>query len=102
VRRARSELAIVRDAVGEELGDRELEGDREDVEAGEHVLDRRLASTGETTHVARAHVDEVEDPLLVELVGVVELARDDAPAVPERVNEGVDEGLIVEAVLPTR
>src|SRR5262249_16053242 len=41
-------------------------------------------------------VDEVEDPLLVELVGIVELTRDNPPAVGEGLDEGVDERLIVE------
>ena len=41
-------------------------------------------------------VDQVEDPLLIELVGIVELAGDDPPAVRQSVDVGVDERLIVE------
>ena len=46
---------------------------------------------------SRVQVDQVEDALLVELIGIVELAGDDPPAVRQRVDVGVDERLIVEA-----
>ena len=50
----------------------------------------------------RVQIDEVEDPLLVELIGIVELAGDDPPAVRKRVDEGVDERLIVETDFTAR
>ena len=49
-----------------------------------------------------AQVDEVEDALLVELIRIVELTGDDPPAVRQRVDEGVDERLIVETHLAAR
>ena len=41
-------------------------------------------------------------PFLIELVGIVELAGDDPPAVRKRVDEGVDERLIVETHFAAR
>src|SRR5439155_21180690 len=78
------------------LGGRELESDREDVEACEDVFDRGISRSRDSHQVASAQVDEVEDPLLVELIGIVELTRDDPPAVGEGLDERVDERLIVE------
>ena len=89
----------MRDAVGEELGRRNLQRDRGDVVAGEHVLDRRLARAGDAAEVARTEVDEVEDALLVELIRIVEVAGDDARPVRERRDEGVDEVLVVQPLL---
>ena len=80
------ELAVVRDAVREDVRHRDLERDREDVEAGEHVLRRRPARARDAAEVARAQVDEVEDALLVELIRIVELAGDDAAAVRQRLD----------------
>ena len=75
------ELAVVRDAVREDVAHRHLERDREDVEAGEHVLGRRPARAWNAAEVVAAQVDQVEDALLVELIGIVELPGDDPPAV---------------------
>ena len=96
------ERAVVGDAVGEELGRRNLERDRRDVVAGEDVLDRRLARALEAAEVAGAEVDEVEDALLVELIGIIEVAGDDARAVRQRGDEGVDEGLVVQPLFAAR
>ena len=82
---------------GEDVRGRNLECDREDVEAGEDVFDRRAARARDAAEIARGQVDEVEDALLVELIGIVELAGDDAAAVRQRLDVAVDEGLIVEA-----
>src|SRR2546426_938347 len=87
---------VVRDAVREDVADRDLERDREDVEAREHVFRGRTARTRDSAEIARGQVDEVEDPLLIELIGIVELAGDDPAAVRQIVDEGVDEPLIVE------
>ena len=76
--------------------DRNLERDREDVEAGEDVFGRRAARARNAAEIVRVQVDEVEDALLVELIRIVELAGDDPAAVGERVDVGVDESLIVE------
>ncbi len=86
----------------EDVLDRDLERDREDVESGEHVLRRRPARAGDAAEIVAIQVDEIEDALLVELVRIVELAGDDAAAVGERVDEPVDERLIVEADLAAR
>ena len=99
---ARHQLAVVRDAVGEDVRGRNFESDREDVEAGEDVLARRAARAGDAAEVVAVQVDEVEDALLVELVRVVELAGDDAAAVGQRVDERVDERLVVEADFAAR
>ena len=92
----------MRDAVREDVGYRDLEGDREDVEAREHVFGRLVARARDAAEVIPAQVDQVEDPLLVELIGIVELAGDDPPAVRERLDERVDERLIVEAYFTAR
>src|SRR5262249_48352845 len=42
-------------------------------------------------------VDEIEDALLIELVRIVELASDDPPAVVQRVDEAVNERLVIQA-----
>ncbi len=76
--------------------DRNFEGDREDVEAREHVFARRAARARDSAEIVRVQVDQVEDSLLVELIGIVELAGDDPAAVRQTVDEGVDERLIVE------
>ena len=39
------------------------------------------ARAGDAAEIARGQVDQVEDPLLIELIGIVELAGDDPPAV---------------------
>ena len=46
--------------------------------------------------VACVQVDEIEDSLLVQLIGIVELAGDDPPAVRQRMDVLVDERLIEE------
>ena len=90
--------AVVRNAVREELGRRNLERDGEDVEAGEDVFDRSCcARPAMPPRSVAPEVDEIEDALLVELIRIVELAGDDAAAAGERLDEGVDEGLVVEA-----
>ena len=72
------ELAVVRDAVREDVRHRHLERDREDVEAGEHVLaGAAWRAPGMPPRSLGAQVDEVEDALLVELIRIVELAGDD-------------------------
>ena len=73
--------AVVRNAVREDVADRNLEGDREDVEAGEHVFGRRAARARDSAEIVSIQVDQVEDALLVELIGIVELAGDDPSAV---------------------
>ena len=72
-----SSAAVVRDAVREDVGDRDFEGDREDVEAGEDVFARRAARARDAAEIVAVQVDQVEDSLLVELIGIVELAGDD-------------------------
>ena len=84
VGRVRLELAVVRDAVREDVADRDLERDREEVEAGEDVLRRRAARAGDAAEIVGVQVDQIEDPLLVELIGIVELAGDDPAAVRQR------------------
>ena len=96
------EHAVVRDAVREDVADRDLEGDREDVEAREHVFRGRTARAWDSAEIARVQVDQVEDSLLIELIGIVELAGDDPPAVRKGVDEGVDESLIVETHFTAR
>ena len=77
--------AVVRDAVREDVADRHFERDREDVEAGEHILAPACRrAPGMPPRSSLAQVDEIEDPLLVELIGIVELAGDDPPAVGQR------------------
>src|SRR5207302_8814445 len=68
----------------------------EDVEAREHIFGGRTARTGNAAKIARGQVDEVEDPLLVELIGIVELTSDDPTTVRKRMDEGIHELLIVE------
>ena len=92
----------MRDAVREDVADRDFEGDREDVEAREHVFARRAARARDSAEIVRVQVDQVEDALLIELIGIVELAGDDPPAVRQRVDEGVDERLIVETHFTAR
>ena len=87
---------------GKDVAHRDLEGDREDVEAREHVFGRRAARAGDAAEIVSAQVDQIEDSLLVELIGIVELAGDDPPAVREAVDEGVDERLIVETRFTAR
>ena len=96
VGRVGPERAVVRDAVREDVADRDFEGDREDIEAGEHVLARRAARAGDAAEIVAVQVDQIEDSLLIELIGIVELAGDDPPAVRQRMNVRVDERLIVE------
>jgi hypothetical protein len=90
------------DAVGEEILDRHFEGNRENVEAGEHILAGGPAGTGQPPEVVPVQVDEIEDAFLVELIGVVELASDNPSAVGEGLHVGIDEGLIVEAHFAAR
>ena len=90
------EPAVVRNAVREDVGDRNLEGDREEVEAREDVCSGRTPRPGDAAEVVGVQVDQVEDALLIELIGIVELAGDDPAAVRQIVDEGVDERLIVE------
>src|SRR6266849_2839568 len=75
------EHAVVRNAVREDVGHRDLEGDREHVEAREHVLPGRPARAGNSAEIVPVQVDQVEESLLIELVRIVELARDDPSAV---------------------
>ena len=89
-------------AVGKDVGDRDLEGDREDVETGEDVLSRWAARAGDAAKIVPVQVDQVEDSLLIELIGVVELAGDDPPAVRKTVNEGVNKRLIVQTDFAAR
>ena len=102
VGRLRIERAVVRDAVREDVGDRHLERDRENIEAGEHVFARWPACAGDAAEIVPVQIDEVEDALLVELIGIVELAGDDASAVRQRVDEGIDERLIVQTDFTAR
>src|SRR5207253_7919070 len=82
-------------AVREELRGQELQRDREDVEPREHVLGGRAARAADAAEISASEVDEIEDDLLVELIRIVELPGDDASAAGERMDEGVDEGLVV-------
>src|SRR6185503_5610038 len=86
----------------EEIADRNLEGNREDVEPGEDVFSIRFSRPLDFGEIISAQVDQVEDALLVQLIRIVELARDHARAAYERVNFGVDEILIVESPLAAR
>jgi hypothetical protein len=56
----------VRNAVREDVGDRNLESDREDVEAREYVLPRRAASSRDSTEIVPIQVNQIENPLLIE------------------------------------
>ena len=56
----------------------------------------------DSAKIVAVQVDEIEDALLIELIGIVELAGDDPPAVRKRVNEGVDERLIVQTDFTAR
>src|SRR5262249_41394358 len=85
-------------AAREEIGDRDFERDGEDVEASEDVLGGPAAASGNSPEVVAGEIDQIEDALFVELIGVVELAGDDAPAVRQRLDVAVDERLVVEAV----
>ena len=98
VGRVRPEHAIVWNAAWKNVSHRDLESNREDVEAGEHVSGRSLGATcaGDTAQVARVQVDRIEDSLLVELIGIVELAGDDPRAIRQTPNISIDECLIVE------
>src|SRR5205823_5725739 len=91
--------AVVRDAVREDVAHGDFERDGEDVEAREDVFARRPPRARDSAQIVRIQVDQVEDALLVELIGIVELAGDDPCAIRQRVNEAVDEGLIVETHL---
>ena len=102
VGRVRLQHAIVGNAVREHILDRYLERDREEIEAGEHVLAGGAARTGNAAEIVAIQVDEIEQAFLVELVRIVELAGDDPGAVGERVYEPVYERLIVEADLAAR
>ena len=44
------------------------------------------ARAGDAAEIVAVQVDEVEDALFVELIGIVELAGDDPPAVRQRVD----------------
>ena len=57
------------------------------------------ARAGDAAEIVAAQVDEIEDALFVELIGIVELAGDDPAAVGQRVDVRVDERLIVETLL---
>ena len=50
----------------------------------------------------RIQVDEIEDALFVELIGIVELAGDDASAIVQVVNVAVDERLVVQTLFAAR
>jgi hypothetical protein len=103
VGRRRHKRAVVWDTGRrEQLTRRNLEGDREHVEAREDVLSRRAARATDASEIVGVEIDQVEDSLLVELIGIVELAGDDASAVAQRMNEGVDEVLVVETDLAAR
>ena len=52
-----------------------------------------------SAEIAAAEVDEVEDALLVELIGIVEIAGDDPRAAGQRLDVAVDERLIEKAAL---
>src|SRR5262249_59366069 len=96
--------AVMGDTPWEDIGDRDLERDREDVEAREHILRRGLGTTGagNSAEVTWIQVHEIENALLVELIWIVELAGNDPAAVHERVDERVDESLGVKAVFTAR
>src|SRR5439155_21080711 len=102
VGRFRSQLPVVWDAVREDVAHRNLESDREEIEAREHILGRRPARARDSTEIVLVQVDEVEDSLFIELIGIVELARDDSSAVRERMDEAVDERLIVQSHFAAR
>ena len=89
----------MRHAVREQVAHRNLERDREHVEAGEHVLGRRPPRPRDAAEIVAIEVHQIEDALLVELIGIVELAGDDPAAVRERVDVGVHERLVVESDL---
>jgi hypothetical protein len=95
------ERPVVRDAVGEDIGDRHLECDREDIEAGEHILPggRRAPPMPPRSS---GSIDQIEDALFIELIRIIELSGDDAPPIGQRMNEGVDERLIVESDFAAR
>ena len=96
-------LAVVGDAVGENVRHRDLEGDREDVEPGEDIGGRSAAcAAGRTGEVAIGQVHEVEDALFVKLIRIVKLAGDDAARIRQRLDIGVHERLIVEAHFAAR
>ena len=73
VREIRASLPLCGMPSREDVGDRHLEGDREDVEAREHVFSRR--ATGAAMPPLLLEVDQVEDALFVELIGIVGTAR---------------------------
>ena len=90
------EHAVVRNAVREDVADRHLEGDREDLKPVNTSLPGGRRAPGIPPRSSRVQVDQVEDSFLIELIGIVELAGDDPAAVRQSVDVGVDEGLIVE------
>src|SRR5919109_1537454 len=98
VGRVGPEHTIVWNAAWKNIRGRDLERNRKDVEAGEHVSGRSLgaARAGNTAQVARVQIDRIEDSFLVELIGIVELAGDDPGAIRQSVNISIDECLIVE------
>src|ERR1019366_7004380 len=91
--------SVMRDSIGEQIGGRNLQGDRRDIETREDVLDGRAPRSLDSSKIAPAQIDEVEDALLVELIRIVKIARDDASASGEIVDERVDERLVIETVL---
>ncbi len=93
---------MVRNAVREELRNRYLKGDRENIEAGKYIFAGRATGTGNAAEVVPIQVNEVENSVLVELVGIVELAGDDATATSECVDESIDKRLIVESLFAAR
>lgn len=93
IRRVSDQLAIVRNAIRENIGDRHLQGNREHVEAGEDILAWRTAGARYAAQIAAIQVNQIEDALFVQLVGIVELSSDDPRAAGQRVNVGVDKGL---------
>src|SRR5262249_17355462 len=77
---------------------RHFERDRKDVEAGEDILGWPTARARNATEITRRQVHQIEDALFIELIRIVELASDDPSAVGERLDERVDERLIVESL----
>src|SRR5579864_957793 len=96
VRRVLKTRSVVWDAAREDIGHRHLDRDGEEIKASENVFARRPARARDAAEIVRVQVDQIEDPFLIELIRIVELPRDDPPAVGKLLNVAVDERLIVE------
>lgn len=64
---------VVRNAVGKNFIDRDLQRAREDVEAGEDIGSRRTARPRDIAQITAIEIDEIEDSLFVQLIGIIEL-----------------------------